>query len=135
MDSANWIIGLDVGDVRVGVALLSLAVGIPLPHNTFLRAKGQAEREIVKLCKDRNVNMLVVGLPLSEDGSENLQCEKIRNFIRRLQNRIGVTVEYVDEYLSSDEAQQRLQMLRFDAEKIDAQAAAIILERYLGKGR
>jgi putative holliday junction resolvase len=130
------ILGLDVGDIRVGVALVSTETGVPLEHATFMRANGEAEQQIISFCKERSVELVVIGLPLNEDDSENVQCEKIRNFSRRLLKRIKIQVEYVDEYYSSEEAQERLKALGARAdrpERIDSMAAVIILERFLSK--
>ena len=120
----------------MGMALMNMAVQAPIPHSTVVRAKGVAEKEILAICKDKSISRIVVGLPLNEDGTESPQCEKVRNFVRRLQKRINVTVEYVDEFLSSEEAHQRLRESshkRVDTVNIDALAAAIVLERYLAK--
>lgn len=128
------ILALDVGDVRVGVAILDTAVAVPLAIGTFSRARGEAERLIIDLCSERSIAHILVGLPLSEDNRENPQCEKVRNFSRRLEKRINVQLEFIDEYLSSEEAMQRLReqgVRKPEVGQIDAQAAVILLERYL----
>lgn len=138
MNQGTWIIALDVGDVRVGVALFDRGAGVPLPHVTLARANGEAERQIRALCEERVVAKILVGLPLSDDGAENVQSEKVRNFARRLAKRIDIPIEFVDEYASSEEARQRL----YDAGvrspeigRIDALAATILIERYLSVNR
>ena len=128
------ILALDVGDVRVGVALLDTAAGVPLPLPACSRAKGEAERRIIDLCSERSIAHILIGLPLSDDNRENSQCEKVRNFSRRLGKRINVQMEFIDEYLSSEEALQRLREQgnrRPEPGQIDSLAAVILLERYL----
>lgn len=127
------ILSLDVGDVRVGVAQLDTAAGVPSAVGTFLRAQGEAEQRIIALCSERSIEHILIGLPLSDDNSENPQCERVRNFSRRLGKRINVQIEFIDEYLSSEEALQRLRdrgNRRPEPGEIDALAALILLERY-----
>ena len=81
------ILSLDVGDVRVGLAIMDEALRLPLPLGVVNRAQGEAERHILALCLERKVTKIVIGLPLSESGSENDQCLKVRNFARRLAQR------------------------------------------------
>ncbi len=129
-----WLIGLDIGDVRVGVALYERSAAVPMPHSTFQRAKGEAERAILALCSERQVERIIVGLPLNDDGSESEQCEKVRQFSRRLEKRIEIPLEFVDEYASSEEALQRLRdsgVRQPEVGRIDALAASILIERYL----
>jgi putative Holliday junction resolvase len=127
-------LALDIGNVRVGLAIMDQSVKLPLPLGTVNRAQGEAERYILKLCQDRQVVRLIIGLPLSEDGSENDQCLKVRNFARRLAQRAQIETEFIDEYYSSEEAAQRLRdqgVNRPEVGRLDALAATIILERYL----
>ena len=128
------LLALDVGDVRVGIALLDTTAGVPLPLGAWNRAKGEAEQRIIALCSERSIEHILVGLPLSDDDRENSQCDKVRNFSRRLGMRINAQMEFIDEYLSSEEALQRLREQgnrRPEPGQIDALAAAILLERYL----
>lgn len=134
----SWILGLDIGDMRVGTALGDSETRIAFPHRTLLRAKGNAEREIVELVSERNIQLIVAGLPVSEDGSENAQCEKVRNFCRRLGKRVSVKVVFTDEYASTLGASDTLAAKRAahghsggrQSGDVDAAAAAVILESY-----
>ena len=134
-----WILGLDVGDVRVGLAIANTTTKLVKAENTLIRAKNQALDAIIRLCAERSITQIIVGLPLSEDGSENLQCERVRAFVRRISKRSQLSIRYVDEYLSSQEAEQRLidqnQHRPIIKEQIDAYAAVIILERYFAGDR
>ena len=102
------LLGLDVGDKRVGVALGWRSPSFARPAGMFLRNQGQAEDEILKLIEIRGISEVVVGLPLSDDGSENEQCERVRNFCRRLERRTSAKLHFIDEYGTSQESLDRL---------------------------
>lgn len=129
-------LGLDVGDKRVGAALCDELEILASPFATFDRAQGRAEQEILKVATEKSLAGLVVGLPLSEDGSKNEQCLKVENFCRRLKRRLNLDIFFVDEYASSLEAEAKLsKRSRLRGSKgraaIDAASAAIILQEFL----
>src|SRR5215213_5831390 len=97
----KYLLCLDVGDKRVGVALGSAVPKTVKPLCTLERAAGKAEREILKIIEKHGIKHLVVGLPLNEDGTINEQCVKIEKFCGRLKKRSGVEIVFVDEYASS----------------------------------
>ena len=130
------ILALDIGDRRVGTALADSNGRHLHPHLTFDRLHGLAEKEIIKLVTEMEIRLIVVGLPLSENGQKNEQCSKVENFCRRLKRRIDAEIVYVDEYLSSVEA---IELLRLNPKReriarrkgtIDAVSASIILRSY-----
>lgn len=137
--AAEALLGLDVGDKRVGVAMLSKGGMLATPVGTFLRAGGKAESEILTLISKHSIETVVVGLPLSDDGEKNEQCQKVEAFCRRLGKRIQVRIEFVDEYSSSYDAEEKIRSSgkRAKALKqkgiIDAAAATIILQTYLDR--
>ena len=140
-DVRGPIIALDVGDVRIGVAIADALLLSVSPHCTFTRAQGEAEKRIAELIVEIEPRLLIVGIPLSQQGERTEQCERVERFIRRLVRRTSVPVAYVDEYLSSEEAKERLQLsprmersLRAEG-ALDAAAAAVILEDYLASVR
>ena len=124
------IIALDVGKAKVGVATSDSEVRIPHSYAIWKRASAQAEKQLIEFIKEQKPLFLVVGLPLSNDGSKNSQCEDVENFVRRVTKRINVPVNFIDESYSSIEAQEilREQGKAFKAD--DAIAACLILERY-----
>jgi putative holliday junction resolvase len=125
------LLGLDVGDVRVGVAWTDPAGLTVAPLGVFLRAGGAAEGKIVALIGEHHIERVVAGLPLSEHNEETEQSQKIRRFMRRVARRVPVEVAFVDEYLTSCEAAGLAR-----GHSTDAVAAALILESYLkGTGR
>ena len=131
------ILGIDVGSKRVGTALADEKSPVAHPFRTFERAKYKAEQAIIGLIEQRDIKTVVVGLPLGADGSKNPACEAVENFCRRLLKRVNFELAYVDEYLSSDEAKQRLnkRIGRTNRGVIDSAAACIILQNYLDSVR
>jgi len=127
------ILGLDVGSKRVGTALADEISPIAQPFRTYERANYVAERAIITLIKERKIACVVIGLPLAADGSRTKACDAVENFGRRLLKRIDFKLIYIDEYLSSEEAKQRLNRKIGSANRgvIDSAAACIILQNYL----
>ena len=124
------IIGVDVGTVRVGVATADPTVRIPFPVAIWPRAQYEAEKNILKLIEERKANLIVVGLPLDEDGNRTDICENIEAFVRRLAKRTPVKIVYIDEAFSSVEASEKLSQAASSAQRVDAAAACLILQRY-----
>lgn len=131
------ILSLDVGDKRVGVALGTNNPRSLRPLGTFKRAKGLAEDKILEYIRQKELDQVVVGLPLSQDGAFTEQCTKIEQFCRRLHKRCSATFSFVDEYASSLEAEEKLikfkggaRAMRGNKSDIDAAAAVLILESY-----
>jgi putative Holliday junction resolvase len=127
-------LGLDVGDVRVGVALGD-PLGILASPFTIVTRRGDASdyTDILKIIDDHAVELIVVGLPISMDGSEGVQAVKTRAFVEELKNRTSVPVVFQDERLSTVEARRMVREARKPArtERYDAAAAALILQDYL----
>lgn len=124
------IVAIDVGTVRVGCAVADSSVAIPFPVAVWERAQNRAEKELLTLISERKAELLVVGLPLGPHGERTATCETIEAFVKRLAKRTAITIVYVDEAFSSDEASQRLSVTSTSPEAIDAHAACLILERY-----
>lgn len=129
----KWL-GLDVGDKRVGVSLSDPSRLLASPLGVFDRAAGEAEQRILKLVEDQGISRIVVGMPFSEDGTENMQCRKIMAFCRRLAKRTPVEISFIDEYGSSCESQERLAEARGAGSaagraNLDAAAACLILQQ------
>lgn len=102
-------LGLDVGRKRIGVAgcdrLGLIATGITTVERTSF---GQVVEQIQKLVNEREVQVLVVGLPYSMDGSLGFQAKQVQKFATRLGKVLKLPVEYVDERLTSFQAEQLL---------------------------
>lgn len=133
------LLGIDVGEKRVGVALSNESETIASPLAAFSRAKAGAEKEIKELIQKHGVRTVVAGLPLSADGQRTDQCEDVENFCRRLLKRNDIEIMYMDEYLSSEEAKERLGLggnpSKKEREKglVDAMSASIILQNFINE--
>jgi putative pre-16S rRNA nuclease len=130
------LLALDVGDVRIGVAVSdetrTLASGL-----TTLRARGprQDVRQVATLVREQQAAEVVVGLPLRLDGSMGPQAQKVMAFVERLRRAVPVPVTTRDERLSSVAASERLAEagVRGSArkQKLDQAAACLILQELL----
>jgi putative Holliday junction resolvase len=130
------LLGLDVGDKRIGLAICDRGLSIASPLGTLRRHKFRQDAEaIARTCTERNVGGLVLGLPVNMDGSEGPRCQSTRAFARNLEAIGGFTLPmaFWDERLSSA-AVERILVGEVDmtrkrrAEVVDKMAAAYILQ-------
>lgn len=132
---------LDVGDVRIGIAVSDLMGVIANPLETYTR-KGNLEidaKYIVDLAKSKEVSLFISGLPLGLNGQENEQTTKTRLFIDELTRQCDIPVKYMDERFTTLSAERVLiqgNVRRENRKKvIDKVAATIILQNYLDQKR
>ena len=130
------LLGLDIGDVRIGVAVSDVLGSGAHPLCTLTRTNRQ--RDIIAigdLVSIHNVERIVIGLPISLDGTIGTQAEKVQKFGARLSEGLEVPVEFQDERFTSSEAEEildRIEMNPKDRKKIiDQVSAVIILDEYL----
>ncbi|MBR2836780.1 endolytic transglycosylase MltG [Candidatus Saccharibacteria bacterium] len=127
------IIGLDVGEKRIGVAKVDSGTRIAVPVG-FVMVDGSEWQEIAKIANLNSTNFFVLGLPRSNEGNETQQSLYVRNFARALTEKVpGAKVRFQDESLTSVEAEDRLKQRKKKYEKgeIDAEAATIILQDFI----
>jgi putative Holliday junction resolvase len=86
--------------------------------------------KIVDIIRDKEVRLVLAGLPINMDGSLGLQAKKTKAFITELSRFINVPVEYRDERLSTVSARELIQEVR-KSTRYDAAAAALVLQSYL----
>lgn len=127
---------LDVGDARIGIALSDLMKMIASPLETLKVRSADIDTDyIAQLVKEKDVETVVVGLPLRMDGNESDQTVKTKTFAAVLENKISVPIVFQDERLTSVSAENALLEadMRRDKRKqvIDQVAAALILQAYL----
>lgn len=130
------ILGLDVGDRRIGVALSdptgTLATALTVINRT---EDGSELGDILKLIEDNDVKCIVVGLPLSMNGSMSAQAEKSSSFAEELSAYTTVPIKMWDERLSTSIAKKLLRDTGSNTHRIkerrDSAAAALILQGYL----
>ena len=127
------IIGLDVGEKRIGVAKTDSKVRIAVPVG-FLLADGSEWQEIARIGRLNGTNLFVLGLPRSNEGNETAQSQYVKKFARELKKNVpGAKIAFQDESLTSVVAEERLKSRKKKYEKgeIDAEAATIILQDFL----
>ena len=128
--------GIDYGDKRIGVALSDLLCIISSPYEVFIN-KGEEEslKHHDNIIKDNDVDEIAMGLPLNMDGSEGERARLHREFGQKLSDFSGVTVHFVDERLTSAEAEEILISSGVRREKrkelIDKLSAQIILQTFI----
>lgn len=125
------LLALDLGDRFIGLAYSE--VGILATEIQTIDRRGKLDSQIFsqieKIIKEREIKTLVVGLPISADGSENPRCQKIRTFINNFEN----STFYFPEDFSSIDASllPKLKLHQKTKTSSHSQAARIILERFL----
>ncbi|MBD2774356.1 Holliday junction resolvase RuvX [Iningainema tapete] len=133
-------LGLDVGRKRIGVAgcdrTLLIATGITTVERTSFNIDVE---KILQIVTEREVQVLVVGLPYSMDGSLGFQAREVQKFANKLAKALGLPLEYVDERLTSFQAEQMLiaegRSPSRHKDLIDRKAAALILQQWLDTRR
>ena len=130
------VLGIDYGERRIGLALSDPMGIIAKPLRTIDRKKTTDYiSEILNTAKEKNANIIVVGLPLTLRGKQSKQTKVVQKFIEKLTQLGKIPVVPVDERLSSISAKKSLQAqgVKTGHEKgrVDETAAAIILQEYL----
>lgn len=133
-------LGLDIGRRRIGIAGCDgtglIATGITTLHRRSFQDDVEQLRQLVV---DRQVHVLVVGLPYTMSGALGSQARQVQKLAERLGRALSLPVEYVDERLTSVQAEQLLQAENRAPSRhkalIDRKAAAIILQQWLDERR
>ena len=139
--TGDRILGLDLGEARIGVALTDETGTVAMPLLTIQRTNRKADLEAIRgLVEQHGVAVVVVGVPWPLAGGESPQAEKALNFARRLGRRLeGVEVVTWDERLTTVEAERALlegNVSRAKRRKVvDQLAATLILSAYLEAGK
>ena len=134
------IMGLDVGDKTIGVAVSDLMGLTAQGVKTIKRVGKKKDIEALKeIIKERQVNKIVSGLPKNMNGTLGPQGEKVIKFCELLEEETGIKIEYWEERLSTVAAERTLIQgnVRRENRKgvIDMVAAVIILQGYLDRQR
>ena len=127
------ILGLDVGEKRIGVARVDSTTKIAIPVS-YIEVDGNEWQELNRLANIHNTKLFVIGLPRSNEGNETKQSLYARNFAKTLTEKVpGAKIRFQDESLTSVEAEARLKSRQKKYEKgdIDAEAASIILQDFV----
>lgn len=129
------VLAFDFGEQRIGVAMGEHMLGVANPLTTIDNESNEIRfAQINTLITEWQPKVLVVGLPLSEEGSEHEMTALAKKFARRLDGRFGIPVVMIDERFSSAEASQTLKAMGVKGRKqkplIDQVAAQHILQSY-----
>ncbi|MGC8784118.1 MAG: Holliday junction resolvase RuvX [Armatimonadota bacterium] len=132
------VLALDIGERRIGVAV-SDETGILAQPLTVIQRRGamkDAER-IAQLAREQGAETVVVGLPITLRGEQAQAVEKVQAFVSQLRDVLDMPIVLMDERMSTVEADKRMReadVRRGERrQSVDAVAAALILERYLGQ--
>ena len=136
------IVGLDLGERRIGIAISDATGTLARPVGVLVRPRADAHAlrmvadEIARLrAEEDGVESIVLGLPKRLDGTPNDMTPRVQAFARDLHAASGLPVALQDERLSSREAESRLAAREKDwrarKKKLDAAAAAVILQDFL----
>lgn len=130
------VLGIDLGDARVGLAMSDRGGVIASPFEVLKRTKN-LHSEIAALVDEYEVARVVVGLPLSLDGSTGPAAVKVLAEVDRMGDTLNVPVETYDERLSTVTAERALKEANLDGRKrrtvVDKIAAAVILQAWLDR--
>lgn len=133
-------LGLDIGSKRIGVAGCDgtglIATGLTTIERTSFDRVVEQLRHLVE---ERQVQLLVVGLPYSMNGELGSQARQVQKFARRLATALELPLEYMDERLTSFQAEQMMLAENRSPSRnksaIDRKAAALILQDWLDARR
>ncbi|MCZ4354074.1 Holliday junction resolvase RuvX [Roseovarius aestuarii] len=132
------LMGLDLGDKTIGVAVTDSFLSVATPLETVKRRKfGLDAARLLEIAEDRRIGGIILGLPRNMDGSEGPRCQSTRAFARNLMGLTDRPIGFWDERLSTVAAEKAL--LEADtsrkrrAEVIDHVAASYILQGALDR--
>jgi len=134
------LLGLDLGEKTIGLALSDTSRSVATPMETLRRSKFSADAEkIEKVLAEHGVGAIVIGLPLNMDGSDGPSSQSARAFGRNLAARLTAPIVFWDERLSTIAVTRALldadASRRRRAEVVDKMAAAYILQGVLDRLR
>lgn len=136
---SSRLLGLDLGDVRIGVALSDTNRMIASPLIMLPRKKKFSDlvKDIEELIKKHQVGGIVLGLPLNMDGSSGPRVQSVNAFANNLKKAIDLPVYFWDERLSTMAVARTLEESGIShssrKEQVDKMAACYILQGYLDR--
>ena len=134
-DIKHPVLGIDHGEVRIGLAITDPIGIMAHPLETIQVKTTEPIERILEIINERQVQQIILGLPLRMDGSEGTAAEKIRVFGNQLAAKINIPLYYMDESLTTVAAAEKLHQAGKNAKKqksiIDQAAAVEILTNWL----
>lgn len=140
LNTAQTLLGLDFGDKTIGIAVSDKSLTIATPIKTIRRKSISKDLiELFDLIEVYNVGGLIVGLPLSLNGKENIRTEQVRKFVKVIELQKNIKIMLYDERFSSDvifkELRKNHNSISKIKKKLDQQAAAYILQGFLDSSK
>ena len=134
------VLALDFGERRIGVALSDPSGMLASPLTTLTRGRDGSDVEMVlRLAAENDVAEIVVGMPVSLSGRRGPQAGRVARFVDALRRETGIPVLSADERYSTVQAERSLRESGVkpsrDRGRVDAAAAAVILQSYLDSKR
>jgi putative Holliday junction resolvase len=127
-----YLLGLDFGEARIGVAIASSIARLPRPLEHLKNNPGIMQ-QIADLIEHENITKAIVGLPRNLDGQETAQSQKVREFAQELEKHLDCPVEFAEESLSTVRAEQDLRAGKAQGVSADSLAACYILEEFFNQ--
>jgi putative Holliday junction resolvase len=130
------VLGFDYGKKRIGLATGQTITGTATPCKTINQVDGNPDWDTISAeIQQWKPQILIVGMPYHIDGSENKMTAASRHFCYELEKRFKLPVEYINEALSSQQAEdilkQTVKINKQNKHEVDRMAAAIIVQRWL----
>ena len=130
------VLAIDFGEARIGLAISDPEGTLAVPLTTLTRTSDRDVIDQIAEIADREaVEQIVIGEPLNLDGTVGDAALRVRSFAKKLEVRLPLPCQRIDETLTSVEARERLQDAgvnpRDHPERIDAVAAQVLLEQFL----
>lgn len=126
---SGYLLGLDVGEKRIGVAVASAIAKLPQPLD-MIPAGDKAIEQIESVIQEEDIEVVVIGIPRNLQGQETSQSKTIRNFAAELDGQIDIPIIFADESMSSVRAEDLRKDNTFKNVSSDSLAACFILEEY-----
>lgn len=134
----NRLMGLDMGEKTIGIAISDAGRTIATPYKTLRRTKFSRDaEELLGLAEERQIGGIVIGLPLNMDGTEGPRCQSVRQFAADLGQQTELPIAFWDERLSTVAVTRTL--LEADTSRarrrqvVDKMAAGFILQGALDR--
>ena len=130
--------GIDFGLKRIGIALSDIMGFLASPYTTLYRTSLEEDIKFIKkIIDDNNVKTIVFGLPYEMSGNEGGIAKSTKEFAEKLKVETNCEIIFIDERLSSIEAEEQLKLTVKDWKKrkllLDQVSASIILQSYLDR--
>jgi len=130
------LLGIDYGDVRIGVAI-SDPLGLTAQPVKTIQNSSSAIHEIIAIICEKNVEKCIIGLPKNQHGEDSTKAQSVRLFASQLQQQHPMDIEFVDERFSTVAVTRQLHQMNMNSKKqrdmIDTQAAMFILQGVLDR--